>query len=177
MKKHAILLLAVALAPSPAVSQDTNPLSVELGLGVGTAGHGGGLSGKFAVRVIPRTWGIGVKLMGMDGARRRASPTICFIFCDPIESFTEKSVLIHRRIVTSGGSRIYIGAGVGRLTGRRFIGSSTEFDTNVSELGMSFEASISVPPGAGIRLALAAQGHIGPGGVTASFTVGVAVGG
>ena len=170
-----ILLLALAVMPSSAVSQDTFPVSLELGLGRGYAGHGWGLSGKFSLRVIPRTWGIGVRLMAMDGARRRA--VSCFIFCNPIESFTEKSVLIHRRIMTSAGSRIYLGTGVGQLSGRRFIGSSSEFDRNVSELGMSFEASTSVPPGAGVRFALSAQGHVGPGGVAASYTVGVAFGG
>ena len=169
-----ILLLALAVMPSSAVSQDTSPLSIELGLGLGYAGHGGGLSGKVAVRVIPRTWGIGVRLMAMDGARRGGRG---FLFGGPIESFTEKSVLIHRRIVTSAGTRIYIGAGVGRLSGRRFIGSSTEFEKDVSELGMSVEASAFVPPGDRVRLAVSAHGHFGPGGVTAGFTVGVAFGG
>ena len=70
MNKHGILLLALALVPSSAVSQDTFPLSVELGLGKGYAGYGMGFSGKASVRVIPRTWGLGVRLMGMDGARR-----------------------------------------------------------------------------------------------------------
>ena len=173
MNKHGILLLALALVPSSAVSQDTFPLSVELGLGKGYAGHGMGFSGKASVRVIPRTWGLGVRLMGMDGARRGGTSS----FWRPIEVFTEKSVLIHRRIVTSTGSRIYIGAGVGRLSGRRFIGSSTEFDKDVSELGMSVEASASVPPGDSVRLALSTHGHFGPGGVTAGFTISVVFGG
>ena len=111
-----ILLLALAVMPSAAVSQDTFPVSLELGLARGYAGHGWGWSGKFSLRVIPRTWGIGVRLMAMDGARRRE--VFClFNFCKPVEAFTEKSVLIHRRIVTSAGTRIYLGAGVGQEVG------------------------------------------------------------
>lgn len=151
------------------------PLSVELGLGPGYAGHGVGLSGKFSVRVIPRRWGFGVRLMAMDGARRRS--TSCFIFCDPIESFTETSVLIYRRIDTAPGARIYFGAGVGRLSGRRFIGSTTNFERELSELGMSFEASAHVNPRHAVGFAIAANGRVGSGGITLGVTVGVELGG
>jgi hypothetical protein len=166
------LLIALASFSSSAVAQRAFPLSAELGLGLGYAGHGVGTSGKAVVRLAPGSWGVGVRLMGMDGVRRRA--TSCFIFCNPIESFTEKSVLVYRRIVTSSGSRIYAGAGVGRLSGRRFIGSSTEFDRDLSELGLSLDVSIYLPDGAGIRFAPGAYGHVGPGGVVLGFTVGVA---
>ncbi len=151
------------------------PLSVELGLGPGFAGHGGGLSGQISVRLVPKSWGVGVRLMGMDGARRRA--TSCFIFCNPIESFTEKSVLIHRRIDRSDQARFYLGAGVGRLTGRRFIGSGTEFDRDVSELGLSFEASAYVQPGSRVRFSPTLNGHLGSGGLAIAITFGMAFGG
>lgn len=151
------------------------PLSVELGLGPGYAGHGVGLSGKFSVRLIPRRWGVGVRLMAMDGARRRS--TSCFLFCNPIESFTETSVLIYRRIDTSPGARVYFGAGVGRLSGRRFIGSTTNFERDLSEWGMSFEASAHVTPQQAAGFAIAANGRVGSGGITLGITVGVELGG
>lgn len=133
------------------------PLSVELGLGPGYAGHGTELAGKFSVRVVPRTWGLGVRFMVMDGARRRASP--CFIFCNTIES------------------RFYVGAGLGRLSGRRFIGSGTELDRDVSELVLAFEASAYLNPGQRVRINPAAHGHIGAGEVALGITIGVAFGG
>ena len=151
------------------------PLSVELGLGPGYAGHGAGLTGKFSLRVIPGRWGVGVRLMAMDGARRRS--TSCFIFCNPIESFTETSVLIHRRIDMASGERFYLGVGVGRLSGRRFIGSTTEFERDLSELGMSFEASAYANPRHAVGIAIAANGRVGPGGITLGVTFGVELGG
>ncbi len=172
----ASLTSSAARAQTPAdVGGTAFPLSVELGLGPGYAGHGVGWGGKISVRFMPRTWGLGVRLMAMDGARRRASS--CFIFCNPIESFTEKSVLIHRRIDMFDGLRFYVGAGVGRLTGRRFIGSSTVFDRDVSELGLSFEASAYVNPGRLVRFAAALNGHVASGGVALGLTFGLAFGG
>ena len=104
------------------------PLSVELGLGRGYAGHGVG-------------------------------------------------VLIHRRIDTSQGSRFYLGAGLGRLSGRRFIGSSMEFDRDLSELVLAFEASAYINPEPRVRITPAAHGHVGAGGVALGITFGVAFGG
>ena len=50
------------------------PLSVALGLGPGHVGHGGGLSGHISVRVVPRTWGLGVRLnWGWTGPAVRGS--------------------------------------------------------------------------------------------------------
>ena len=69
--------------------------------------------------------------------------------------------------------RIYIGAGIGRLTGRRFIGSSTEFDRDVSEWGFAFDVSAYMPPGHGLRFTPSAYGHVGPGGVTAGLAAGI----
>ena len=118
-----------------------------------------------------RAWGLGVRLMGMDGARRGTG------LFRPIESFREKSVLIHRRIDMFDGLRLYVGAGVGRLTGRRFIGSGTVMDRDVSELGLSFEASAYVNPGRLVRFAAALNGHVGSGGVVLGLTFGLAFGG
>jgi len=147
------------------------PLSVEFGLGPSHAGHSGGFGGQISVRLVPGTWGLGVRIMGMDGARRRA--TSCFIFCNPIESFTERSVLIHRRI-DKEVSRFYLGAGIGRLTGRRFIGAGTEFHSDVSELGLSFEASAFVQPGSRVRFSPTVNGHLGSGGLAVAVTFGLA---
>ena len=87
------------------------------------------------------------------------------------------SVLVFRRIDSATGTRIYLGAGIGRLSGRRFIGSTTEFERDLSELGMSFEASAYIHPRHAVGLAIAANGRVGSRGITLGITVGVELGG
>ena len=64
---------------------------------------------------------------------------------------------------------------MGRLSGRRFIGSSTEFERDLSELVLAFEASAYMNPGRRFRITPAAHGHIGAGGVGLGVTFGVAL--
>jgi hypothetical protein len=166
------VLLLATVVPHPVLAQADVAPSLELGLGGGWAGHGAGTSGKALARVTISDWGVGVRLMAMDGERRQA--TSCFLFCRPIESFRERSALLYRRL-TPGGYTTYVGVGVGLLTGRRFIGSSSELDHDVHEWGLSFDASIYIPPGTGFRFGPSVYGHVGSGGVTWGAMVALAL--
>ena len=171
-----ILVLALVLAPSGLVSQTPLLWSGELGVGPSYAGHGLGLGGKLTVRATPDTWGLGVRHMVFDGARRTVPS--CSLDCKPIESFRERSLLAFRRIATSNGARVFLGAGIGQLRGRRFIGPTTEFDRDVSELGLSFEASLySASADRLFRFATSANGHVGSGGVSVELAIGFALSG
>jgi hypothetical protein len=171
------LVLVLVSMPVGAAGQNSLRPSGDVGLGVTRAGHGVGLGGKFSVRATPGAWGIGVRLMVMDGARRRLLD--CSVFCNPWESLRERSLLVYRRIDTPAGARLYLGAGVGRLTGRKFIGSSTDFDPNVREYGASFEVSyyFARTGDAISRFATTANGHIGRGGASIQLTIGFGLSG
>ena len=171
-----IHLALLALPQGVAGQTDLRPSS-DVGVGLTRAGHGVGLGGKFSLRATPGAWGIGVRLMVMDGARRTILD--CSVFCAPRESLRERSLLVYRRIDTPAGARLYLGAGVGRLTGRKFIGSSTDFDPNVREYGASFEAAyyFARTGDAISRFATTANGHIGRGGASIQLTIGFGLSG
>ncbi len=169
----ASVLTALAAMPASGASQERAGLSAEVGVGQGYAGHGIGPLGKFIVRTTPTDWGVGVRVVAMDGVRREA--TACSLFCNPLESFREKSVMVHRRIVTSAGSRIFVAAGWGRLTGSQFVGSTSELE-EVSQWGLALGASGYWPPGERLfRFAAGANAHVRPGGVSAGLTIGFAL--
>ena len=168
----AVSLILVAI-PQPLRSQQGVSAALEVGIGTGYAGHGVGASGKLLAHVVGPKWGIGARAMHLDGARRRA--TSCFIFCNPIENFTEKSILLYRRLASADNRHVFFGAGVGVLTGRRFIGSTTEFERDLSEVGLSLDLSLHAPPGSRIRFAPSAFAHVGSGGITAGIVFGVAL--
>jgi hypothetical protein len=165
--------------PAHATGQDESPafgLSGELGVGLALKGGGlGSFGGKAAARVHVGSgeWAVGVRAMGGDGERRRESP--CFLWCEPIETYTETAALLYRIVpLSEGGSAVYVGAGVGHLSGRRFIGSSTELE-DLSETGLSLEAALHSPRG-GARVVLAVQGYVGSGGPLAVATIGLGLG-
>jgi hypothetical protein len=168
-------VLVVLAMPFGAAAQANLRPSADVGLGLTRAGHGFGLGGKFSLRATPGAWGIGLRLMVMDGAKRTVLD--CSVFCAPRESLRERSVLVYRRIDTPDGARVYLGAGVSRLSGRKFIGSSANFDRNVLEYGASFEASyyFARTGDAVSRFATTANGHIGQGGVAIQLTIGFAL--
>jgi hypothetical protein len=78
----------------------------------------------------PHTSRLALPILVFDGARRTVPS--CRLNCRPIESFWERSLLAFRRISTSNGARVFVGAGIGQLKGRRFIGSTTRFERDVS---------------------------------------------
>jgi hypothetical protein len=171
-----ILMLALALAAPELAGQTRLPWSGELGVGPTYSVHGVGFGGKFTVRATSATWGLGVRHMIFDGARRTVPS--CTLGCKPIESFWERSLLAFRRLETSNGWRVFLGAGIGQLQGRRFIGATTEFDRDVSELGLSFATSLYSPREDGLfRFATSANGHVGAGGLSFQLAIGFALSG
>jgi hypothetical protein len=171
-----IVVLALVLGPPGLVGQTGLHWSGELGLGPTYSGNGLGFGGKFTVRATPGTWGFGVRHMVFDGARRTVPS--CELNCRPIASFWERSLLAFRRISTSNGAQVVLGAGIGQLQRQRFIGSTTQFDRDVSELSLSFEPSFYFPREDGLfRFATSANGHVGSGGLSFQLGIGVALSG
>lgn len=180
--RHGVLLALLLLALGMPLSADGQArkegfgFSAEFGIGGSSAGHGGGVAGKVAMRVHPGSgpWALGVRFIVADGDRR--GTTGCwFSPCEALESLTEKAVLLYRKIPTSdGGGAFYLGAGLGHLSGRQFIGSTSELE-QVSELGLSLEAALHAPA-RGLRLVMAANGHIGSSRPMIGATIGIGFG-
>ena len=185
LRRSCRLSLAVLLGVLPGASEShaqatAGPdarVSVDAVLGRSWTGHEPGVAGKLSFRIDRRSWGpwgIGFFAMAADGARRRA--TDCVWWCDPIESFTEIGALVHRRFTRATGTRFYVGAGIGRLSGRRFVGTTADLE-DVSELIVPFDVTGHFPIASRFGFALGFLGHVGPEGISPTVTGGFFFGG
>ena len=174
----AACLTALFALPMNAAAQTEGKrfgLSGELGVGASKAGHGGSFSGKAAVRVRlgSTAWVIGLRAVGADGERRSVPDSF---WGSAIETFSETAALLYRTLpLSNGDGAFYLGAGIGRLSGRQFMGTSTSIEY-ISELGVSMEAAMHVPQ-AGFRFVLAAHGWVGSSRPLMGVTIGFGLGG
>ncbi len=171
-----LLLLGM---PSGAMAQsDAAALAFSGDLGLGLAVPTGAASISFGGKAGLRAhldsgaWAIGVRIMAAGGERRQTGG----IFGSAAEQSTETAALLYRaRRSSDDKSALYLGAGVGRLSSRRFMGSSSELE-DVSGVGLAFEAALHAPA-RGLSFVFAAQGYAGGGGPLLLETVGVGFGG
>lgn len=150
------------LGQSEALSPD---ISLELGVGLSRAPHGGGYAKVASLRVLPGRWGGGIRALWLDGGSRGRGA----------ESFRDLSALGIYAVDTSPSTRIHLGAGLGRLTGLEYLESAPEF-RDVDRIGLAVEAVAYGALVDFVRLALGVQGHISAGGLAGGFTFGLAVG-
>lgn len=169
------LMIGMPECASSQTEKNTVGLSGELAVGAAMAGHGGGFAGKAAMRVHPGSgdWVVGVRFTAADGTRRET--TDCIWYCNPIESLSEAAALLYRTVPLSDSDGVvYLGAGIGRLTGRQFIGDTSELE-DIGDTGLSVEAALHAPRH-GFRVVLAAQGHFGSTRPLVGATIGLAFG-
>lgn len=147
--------------------------AVELALGTVAVGQGPGVSDMAAVRVHRGGWGLRLRMRGWDGDRRHQ--TSCWWYCDPTESFSENAILLERGVTVSPGMKLFLSAGPGHLSGRRFQGATTNLESlskGVFAFGLSSHLSITRM----LQFTPALVGHAGPDGTAVALAFGLALG-
>ena len=91
---------------------------VEVGLGIGFAGEGGGFSGRLAFSYLNHNWGATVKTSAYNGGKGTNSS---WIGRPKVESFYDNAILLSRVITNNNSLQTIASVGVGWVNGRRFV--------------------------------------------------------
>ncbi len=143
--------LVVALAlPATLVAQSTGAwdetVRVEVGLGAGVVGEGGGLNARVSILVLPSEWGLLVRRTIHDGGEG-AETGFIFRFT-PKEEFHDAGILLVRVLGSGSDVRFTVGAGVAGFWGRKILEGSTRLDDFGPVVGIPLEVGLyTVPPG------------------------------
>ena len=111
----------------------------EIGLGGGSVGEGGGLSGRLALSYLHLNWGGIIRLSAHDGGTGKGSGW----FGPPKEEFFDEGILLSYIPIQGNSWQMIASAGIGFLYGRRL--TSTKYDMEdfgrVMGLAYEFEAA------------------------------------
>ncbi len=138
-------------------------MSFEVAGGVSRA-EGGARAGLAELRVLPGRWGGGTRVQWLEGEDRGRGP----------ENFREVGVFVIRR-VDMPSSALYVGVGVGHLSGEEYRETEPLLD-DVERVGLAMEAVLHWLSFNALRMSMGARGHVADGRLAGSLTVGLALG-
>lgn len=141
----AICIIALTLPLSSLAQEQEVPLNhlrFEAGLGFGSAGKGGGLSGRAALSYHHSNWGGAIRLTAHEGRESNKRPIIQ-VFGPPTEEFYEKAILASY-IINQHNALQYIGKlGIGVVHGEMLDDNKEDFIDLNSTTGLAFEIGMS----------------------------------
>lgn len=120
-----------------------NNLRLDIGLGPGLAGEGGGLSGRAALSYHHSNWGGALRLTAHDGSKGESSGSGFLSFGPPIEKFYEKAIL-GSYIFHQDETLQYIGKlGYGEIYGECLNDTKQKLVNLKNTPGLAFELSLA----------------------------------
>lgn len=111
---------------------------VEIGVGTGMVGEGGGFSGRLAFSYLQPNWGGVIRISAHDGGKGNSN-----WFGRPIETFYDNGILLSYIIKQSNYWQIIASAGVGSLYGERLTDTKNDLEEFDRVTGFAYEIGIA----------------------------------
>jgi len=118
-------------------------LRIELGLGGGFAGEGGGLSGHFALAYMGVQFGGLVRIYGQEGAEGKTHQSWLFGSVTPQESFNDMAILGSFAINQNKSNRTILSIGYGEVSGRQLDSEKNRTKAIDHISGLAFEFGLA----------------------------------
>ena len=141
-----LILILVVFLPVLVFSQvepKPNSIKLEAGLGLGVAGHGGGLSGRLAIGFISHKWGGMARLTANDGGK--GAEVQSWLGSGRLtEKFYDRAILASRVISkVNSKSQVIASMGIGSFNGDILNESKTSLTTIDKTVGFAYEIGIA----------------------------------
>jgi len=137
------LHLCISLCIVPVYAQDSlishQSARVEIGLGSGMVGDGGGLAGRIAFSYLHSNWGGVVRLSANDGREGKKSGW----FGPPKEKFYDTGLLVSYIPIQTKYWQVVTSFGVGFLYGERLTNTETDLEEFDSITGFAWEVGFA----------------------------------
>ena len=142
-----LIIILVVFLPVLVFSQvepKPNSIKLEAGLGLGVAGHGGGLSGRLAIGFISHKWGGMARLTALDGGKGDYVNNGWGPGGHLTETFYDRAILASRVISkVNSKSQVIASVGIGSFTGRKLIESRQDIIPIDKTVGFAYEIGIA----------------------------------
>jgi hypothetical protein len=137
------LQLCISISSMSLYAQDSiythQSARIEIGVGTGMVGEGGGFSGRFAFSYLHSKWGGVIRISAHDGGEGNNSGW----FGPPKEKFYDNAVLLSYVITQSESWQIIASAGYGSLYGERLTNSKNDLEEFGRISGFAYELGIA----------------------------------